>query len=404
MKLRHVVAAATLASEGLALNFSETISDIPELSNMAAFISQNSSLQSAFDTPKNITVLAPNNDAFNDLVGTQSNGSAPLGNSSLITGILKYHVLKGVYNESNFKNENQFIPTLLDDSTFANVSNGQVVRISRRDDSIHCITGLNDDVQFVNQTRSFDNGVVHVIDGVLTLPQSVTTTATFANLRAFTGAVTNGSVSDDVNGAKDVTVFAPNDEGFVRVGSVFSNISTQNLGRIAQYHVVQGNVIYSTEMKNETLPTEAGKDLHLTVVNGTAFVNSAKVLSSDLLTNNGVLHIISDVLNPENPDIKPDPKANDQPIAFAGASSSQVDPLTSGQPSPTSTGSIEPSKSVGTGGGGGGGVGGGGGGGGGAGGTTTITASPTKGVAAALETANAHMAAAVALGAALLNI
>lgn len=151
MKLKHITIAAFMASGTWALNFSEAISDIPELSNMSAYITQNSSLESMFDAPDNVTILAPNNNAFSDLVFVQPNGSAPLANMSLITGILQYHILKGAYNTSDFTNKSRFISSYLNDTAFTNVTNGQFVRVVNENDTVHCYSGLQHDAQFVNQ-------------------------------------------------------------------------------------------------------------------------------------------------------------------------------------------------------------------------------------------------------------
>ncbi|WEW56781.1 hypothetical protein PRK78_002234 [Emydomyces testavorans] len=390
MKLQRIAFAAFLAGRVYAANFSQTISGIPELSNMSTYISQNTALQSMFDTPSNVTILAPDNAAFGDLVQVQPNGSVPLSNSSLINGILQYHILKGIFNTSNFTNTSQFIPTLLNDPTFTNVTSGQVVRAVQRDNTVHCISGLNQDAQFVGQSHSYDNGVIHIINQVLTLPQTVTFTAFEANLSSFLGAATQGNNIDAVNLPKNITVFIPTNEGFRRVGTVFSNAPAGDVSRILSYHVVRDNVIYSVGMHNQTVPTEAGKDLTLSVINGTAFVNSARIVSTDLLVNNGVVHVISDVLNPDNTTVVSSPSVIPQPVAFAGASSVSTDPFTSGQPSPTSTVTLLPASPIGA--------------------TTTTTShsttstsTPTMG-AAPIETVNVGVAALMGLGAALINV
>ncbi|EEP79688.1 predicted protein [Uncinocarpus reesii 1704] len=404
MKAKHAALVAFLAVGSYALNLSETISDIPQLSNMSVYISQNSSLQSMFDTPDNITILAPDNAAFGNLVRVEPNGSVPLGNMSLISGILQYHIFKGAYKANDFTSKSKFISSFLNDTTFTNVTTGQVVRAVQENNTVHCISGLNDDAQFVNQSRTFDHGILHIINQVLTLPQTVTYTALLANLGSFVGAINKGNNIDTVNLPKDATVFIPNNEGFRRVGSIFSNMSSDDIARIMSYHVVKDKIVYSVDMTNQSLSTEAGEDLHLSVINGSAFVNSAKIVSTDLLVNNGVAHVISDVLNPDNTTAKPEPKANEQPVAFGGASSVTTDPLTSGISSPTSTISLEPATPIGaittttsptttsssttssstT-------------------STTSPTTSPTRG-AAPIETANVGVAAILGIGAAIINV
>lgn len=151
MKPKHIIAVAFMASGTHAANFSEAISGVPELSNMSAYITQNSSLESMFDAEDNVTILAPNNNAFSDLVYVQPNGSAPLANMSLISGILQYHILKGAYNSSDFTNKSRFIHSYLNDTLYTNVTDGQVVHIVKENDTVHCYSGLQNDAQVVNQ-------------------------------------------------------------------------------------------------------------------------------------------------------------------------------------------------------------------------------------------------------------
>ena len=96
------------------------------------------------------------------------------------------------------------------------------------------------------------------------------------------------------NDTQNMTFFAPINDGWRRVGSIVQPGSTVDLSRVGDYHMVPRRVIYSTRMHNETLPTEAGEDLHLYVVDGRAYVNSARVVSTDVLLNNGVMHLLSE--------------------------------------------------------------------------------------------------------------
>lgn len=56
--------------------------------------------------------------------------------------------------------------------------------------------------------------------------------------------------------------------------------------------VVTGTVGYSTGLTNTTLTTVNGETLKITIENGNVFVNSAKVITPDVLVANGVVHVI----------------------------------------------------------------------------------------------------------------
>jgi uncharacterized surface protein with fasciclin (FAS1) repeats len=96
---------------------------------------------------------------------------------------------------------------------------------------------------------------------------------------------------DTLDGLKDVTVFAPDNKAFQAID--LPNLTTEQLTQIAEYHVVQGVVGYSLGLKNGTsLKTLEGKNVIITIENGTVFVNDAKVVVPNVLVANGVVHVL----------------------------------------------------------------------------------------------------------------
>ena len=126
----------------------------------------------------------------------------------------------------------------------------------------------------------------------MTVPQSPSSTAAGAELTSLTGALTTADLVSTVDGLRDVTIFAPSNAAFQSIGSALAGASTEALGSILTYHVVQGTVGYSSLLTNTTLPTVNGESVTITVVNGSVFVNSAKVTLPDVLVSNGVVHVI----------------------------------------------------------------------------------------------------------------
>ena len=204
---------------------------------------------------------------------------------------------------------------------------------------------------------NFTGGVIHVVDSVLTIPMNISSTAVAANLTSAAGALMSAKLVQTLDGARDVTVFAPNNAAFQAIGSALPNMTSQEIARILEYHVVNGTVGYSSTLKNGTsLKTMNGESVTISMVNGTTFVNSAKVLVPDVLVANGVLHIIDkyvfsdsllspdrtltltlshSVLNPNMTSAMPNASATSQSAAFSGASSATDVPYTSGVPTPT---------------------------------------------------------------------
>lgn len=132
-----------------------------------------------------------------------------------------------------------------------------------------------------------------MIDRVLTFPPNVLEAALALNLTSFRGAV---NATDEVENAndRDVTIFAPNNEAFNSIGSALSNLSTDDLQDIIEYHIVD-SVRYSTSLENGTTLQSENDDRELRITvneNGTVFVNAAEVIVPNVLIANGVLHIV----------------------------------------------------------------------------------------------------------------
>ena len=148
----------------------------------------------------------------------------------------------------------------------------------------------------------------------------------------------NPNLVSTLDTTPDLTVFAPSNMAFQSISSVLQNISMSQLTSVLGYHVINGTVAYSSTLTNgTTVPTLSGPNLTITLGDdGAVFVNSARVVTPDVLVANGVVHVIDNVLNPNMTSAMPDPSATMQSAAFAGASSGSMVPFTSGVPTPTS--------------------------------------------------------------------
>lgn len=99
-----------------------------------------------------------------------------------------------------------------------------------------------------------------------------------------------------VDSLKDVTIFAPSNDAFKAVSSTTSNLTTQQLSGILEYHIINGTVGYSslltTGLANERFSTLAGGHVNVLVEDNKVFVNSAQVTITDIIVSNGVVHVI----------------------------------------------------------------------------------------------------------------
>ena len=119
-------------------------------------------------------------------------------------------------------------------------------------------------------------------------------------------AVQAAGLEETLRGEGPYTVFAPTDEAFAAVpketlDALLWLIPRASLTDVLTYHVVPGKVMstdLSDGMKAETVN---GQPLDITVAeDGTVMVNGATVVTADIETANGVIHVIDTVLVPES--------------------------------------------------------------------------------------------------------
>ncbi|KAL9130543.1 MAG: hypothetical protein Q9217_001311 [Psora testacea] len=332
------VAALAAGAAAQTMNLTASLMATPDLSNLTQYVSLFPQLLSTLASANNITILAPSNEAFAKFLNSPAGSAITNNDTATIQALLQYHVLNGTYPASAITEKPAFVPTLLSDTSYANVTGGQVVEAIKQGDSVVFYSGLLANSTVTTADTNFTGGVIHIIDTVLTVPANVSYTATQAGLSAVAGALTRANLVETVDSAMDLTIFAPNNAAFQAIGSATANLSITDLASILQYHVVNGTVGYSSSLTNGTTLTALnGGNLTVTVSDGNYFVNSAKVVTPDVLVAEGVVHVIDNVLNPSMSTAMPNPTASTQSVAFPGASSASDNPLTSGIPAPTST-------------------------------------------------------------------
>ncbi|KAI9715773.1 MAG: hypothetical protein M1812_005772 [Candelaria pacifica] len=321
----------------MTMNLTAALTSTPDLSNLTTYVSLFPQLLSQLGSAKNITILAPSNAAFTKLLASPAGNAIKMNNTGLIQAVLSYHVLNGTHPASSISNAS-FVPTMLMDKMFANVTGGQVVEGMKKGNNVVFTSGLKMLSTVTKADVNFTGGIIHIIDTVLTPPLNVSSTALDTNLTALYGAVNASGLMETVNTTPDLTIFAPNNAAFQSIGSALGNLTKQQIASILSYHAVNGTVGYSSTLMNGTsLKTLAGNNVTITKNGDNVFVNSAKVLVADVLVANGVIHVIDNVLNPNMTMATPVATASKQAPAFSGASSVTNIPLTSGQPTATMT-------------------------------------------------------------------
>ncbi|MEH2024769.1 fasciclin domain-containing protein [Nostoc sp.] len=97
------------------------------------------------------------------------------------------------------------------------------------------------------------------------------------------------------------TLFAPTDEAFANLPEGTLDLLLQDipkLRKIVAYHIASGDVRSDDLVQINEAETLEGSIVAIESANGKFKVNNANVLKTDILTDNGVIHVIDAVLMP----------------------------------------------------------------------------------------------------------
>jgi len=231
------------------------------------------------------TVFAPTDEAFAKL--PEGTIEALLADTAALSDILLYHVVPGKY----YSEDVLAMPVLQSaqgTSLLTQLKDGKVM--------------LNDAEIIITDVQA-RNGVIHVIDAVVT-PGNIVETAVrdgrFTTLAAALGAA---NLAETLQGEGPFTVFAPTDDAFAKLpeGSVEALLGDiPALTDILLYHVVSGEVMAADVAGLSNADTLAEEKLNIRVDMEKVMINDAQVVIADIVTTNGVIHVIDTVLLPRD--------------------------------------------------------------------------------------------------------
>ena len=117
-------------------------------------------------------------------------------------------------------------------------------------------------------------------------------------------AVKAADLAGTLSGAGPFTVFAPTNEAFAALpaGAVDGLLKPENkkkLQGVLTYHVVAGALKAADLKDGQKLKTVEGEELLVSVKDGKVMVGGANVTIADVVSSNGVTHVIDKVLMPK---------------------------------------------------------------------------------------------------------
>lgn len=278
-----------------------------------------SGLTEALSADGQLTVFAPTNDAFNNLLN-QLEGYEDLDDfdeaeeKAVLAEILKYHVISGTTAFSTNLSDEQVLGTLQTESITINID-GKVFIQDKTEVLAEVVSADND----------ASNGVVHIINKIL-LPQAVLDilfpkptvvelVVEADELSLLEEAVLKVGLNNDLSADGPFTVFAPTnkaiEELFELLGDSFNSfddfdnfLELQILEQILLYHVVPNNLT-SADLVPGTLETLLEGETIEVVASGDSFVIDdassvdANLIDIDKEGSNGVVHSIDKILIPQ---------------------------------------------------------------------------------------------------------
>lgn len=141
-------------------------------------------------------------------------------------------------------------------------------------------------------------GIDWALNNMANLVETADQTGKFKTL---VQAIRSASLLDILQSEGPFTVLAPTDEAFSRLpGNLLHTLMTDipALKRVLMYHVVFGDARLEDLKQVDEAPTGEGSIVAVEHCDGRVKVNDATVLESDILTDNGVIHVIDRVLMP----------------------------------------------------------------------------------------------------------
>ncbi|RYO74894.1 hypothetical protein DL764_010672 [Monosporascus ibericus] len=196
--------------------------------------------------------------------------------------------------------------TLLDDPEWVNLGPGRNQTIVEKrvpTASLPLVfTGLGASVGVAASDIPFEGGIIRPINGVLTLPRNLSYTLPFLSAERFGAALQNAGLFPDLDNRAIITVFAPNDAAF---GDA-NNLPDAQLAQLLREHVVVGFPAYTPLLVGgRTYRTLGGSDVTVSIRDGVAYINGARILAGDAIIKNGVVHTIDRLLTTQSPTTPP---------------------------------------------------------------------------------------------------
>lgn len=244
------------------------------------------------------TVFAPTDEAFAKIPADTL--SALLADKEALTKVLLYHVVPGSLDAS----------AVLASSSL-NSANDMALNVN-----------LLDGAPYINNSAitatdiAATNGVIHVIDTVLLPPAEqaaeakqdvvdqkdiIETAIAAGKFTTLFAAIQEAGLVETLKSGGPFTVFAPTDEAFAKIPAETLNsllADKDALTNVLLYHVVPGVLDAGSVLSSSSLDSANNLSLSIELREGTPYINDSMITATDIIAENGIIHVIDTVLLP----------------------------------------------------------------------------------------------------------
>lgn len=248
------------------------------------------------------TVFAPTDAAFTAFLKTTPYATINDVPKETLTQILLNHVVSGKVKSTDLSTG--YVKTLAKSATSGTNPMSMYVDLTSG-------VKLNGVSKVTIADVMATNGVVHVVDAVINLPTIVTHATANANFTSLVGALTKAGQPDFVSilsGTGPFTVFAPTNDAFTAFNTELApggiaGVSSANLTKVLQYHVVSGNILAASLTEGQMVSTLQTPQKFTVQLAGGAKIKDVNnristIVATDVQCSNGVIHVLNKVLLP----------------------------------------------------------------------------------------------------------
>ena len=287
-------AALDALSDVLLVSITDLAIATPTLSNLvAALVAADGDLPSVLAGEGPFTVFAPTDDAFATFLADNNFADLSAVPVDVLTQVLLNHVVSGTNLSTDLTTG--YVSTL---STAGAGGNNLSMLVDLSNGVT--LNGVSDVTAADNKAI---NGVVHIVDAVIGLPNIVDHAVANSDLTELVGALTTGGNTDFTtllsDATTDFTVFAPVNSAF----TAFTNPNSNDLNAILSNHVIAGAAAFSSGLSNSYVTTAAANadgdnlSMYINTDDGVTINGSSNVAAADIVATNGVIHAVDAVID-----------------------------------------------------------------------------------------------------------